>query len=58
MTRDEKHADAHLMQAKEEVKEAFRLLDPNATEPLAKAILKTLDTIDRARKVLKERMPI
>jgi molecular chaperone GrpE (heat shock protein) len=57
MTRDEKHADAHLMKTKEEVKEAFRLLDPYAKEPLATALLKTLDTIDRARKALKERMP-
>ncbi len=57
MTRDEKHADAHLMQAKEEVKEAFRILDPYATEPLTNKILKTLDCIDAARKALKERGP-
>ncbi len=57
MTKDEKHADAHLMQAKEEVKEAFRLIDPYAKEPLADALLKTLDSIDRARKALKERGP-
>jgi hypothetical protein len=56
MTRDEKHADAHLMQAKEDVKEAFRLIDPNAKEPVSKAILKALDSIDAARKALKERI--
>ena len=54
MTRDEKHADTHLMQAKEDVKEAFRLIDPAAKDPVAKAILKTIDTIDAARKALKE----
>jgi hypothetical protein len=57
MTRDEKHADAHLMQAKEDVKEAFRLIDPAAIEPAAKAIVKAMDSIDAARKALKERGP-
>ena len=45
------------LQAKEEVKEAFRLLEPYAKEPLAKALLKALDSIDAARKALKERIP-
>jgi len=55
MTREEKHADAHLMQAKEDVKEAFRLIDPAPKDPVAKAILNTLDAIDASRKALKER---
>ena len=54
MTREEKHADAHLMQAKEDVKEAFRIIDPAAKNPVAKAILKTIDAIDATRKALKE----
>ena len=41
---------------RENVKEAFRILDPAPKEPLAKAILKALDSIDAARKALKERM--
>lgn len=56
MTKDEKRGDEFLWSATENVKEAFRILDPNAKEPLAKAILKALDSIDAARKALKERM--
>jgi hypothetical protein len=57
MTSDEKLADKGLLRAKDYVKEAFRILDPAAKEPLAKAILKAIDSIDAARKALKERMP-
>jgi hypothetical protein len=56
MNKDEKRADEFLWSATENVKLAFHILDPYAKEPLAKAILKALDSIDAARKALKERM--
>jgi hypothetical protein len=55
MTKRELKADLLLMDAKDSVRKAIKVLDPNAIEPAALAILRVLDTIDKARKALKGR---
>lgn len=55
MTRDEKDADGMLAIAKRYTKAAFTLIDPSPRDPLAVTLLRVLDSIDQARKVLKER---
>jgi hypothetical protein len=56
MTNEERVADSALNEAKRNVKEAFAILDPAPRDPLAKALLKVLDTIDDARRKLKNRL--
>jgi hypothetical protein len=57
MTEAEQYADGKLMEAKDLVKLAFGSLNPAPKEPVTEAILKALDSLDAARKALKERMP-
>jgi hypothetical protein len=57
MTDDEQYADEKLIEAKDLIKLGFGALNPAPKEPSAVAILAVLDSIDAARKALKERMP-
>jgi hypothetical protein len=57
MTAEERQADEWLMLAKLNVKKAVSWIDPPATEPTAVAMLKILDSIDEARRLLATRVP-
>jgi hypothetical protein len=58
MSIEEQEAESHLMHAKDEVKLALLIVDPNATEPFAQAMLRALDSIASANQMLVERFPL
>ena len=53
MTNSEQIADERLSFAKLNVKHAFNEVDPSPADPLAIALLKALDSIDEALKLLR-----
>lgn len=55
MTNSEQIADERLSFAKLNVKHAFNEVDPSPADPLAIALLKALDSIDEALKLLRNR---
>lgn len=58
MTNSESHADMLLSEAKENLREALRGLDPAPHDPIAGAMLRAMDAIDDARKEIKRRSSI
>ena len=55
MTNSEQIADERLSFAKLNVKHAFDEVDPCPADPLAIALLKALDSVDEALKLLRNR---
>jgi hypothetical protein len=58
MSIEEQEAESHLMHAKDEVKLALLIVDPNAAEPFAQAMLRALDSIASANQMLVDRFPL
>ncbi len=57
MTDEEQKADLLLMAAKDAIRQACYVLEPNVTHPVAMPMLAAMDAIDQARKVLAQRGP-
>ncbi len=53
MTQEEKTALQHLDKAKDQIRAAFRILDPAPMNPVAQSILKALDSIDAVARAIK-----